>query len=693
MKRLLLLCIMLLSLHTVYAQRGDFYWSGNSQSTDNIDDGANWYNNGNTPSSGDNLYFDNTVTRHWPYSNYGTGSWFNYIITYNGAGGINWRGDKTWALKFENNNDPSLFEIESSIENRGGYDMEINPVGGGGILVSGSVTIGNGKVIHVWGDNGNTLTFNGIISGGGGIVIEQNSNVILNATNTYTGNTTISAGTINLVGSIASSDVTVENGATLVINGSASTVKSLTINSGGIVTVNATKALTVTGDLTNNGTLTIASDNTGTGSLIVTGSVTGGATVQRYIAAGSLTDSVHGWHFLSSPVSAQAIQSEFVSDPPLITEDFYKWDEASNTWVNTKNSVGAWNTSFENNFVVGTGYLVAYSTTDQNKTFTGTLNNANVSVSGLSKDNYGWHLLGNPFSCALLWYNTAADWNLSNINTTAKIWNESSASYTDISGGSVIPAMQGFMVQATASGASLTIPLSDRTHSSTAWYKDEEANKIKLTVYDTEGNTAQESIIKVAEGSTTGFDTQYDSHFLKGYAPQFYSVVGDEHYSTNTIPQLTALSTIPFDFIKNGSSSYYIKAEGISSITTGEQVYLTDLKTNQTQLLNDNPVYYFTAEDGDVAQRFELHFSALGIDNNKTVQQYNVYAINNTIEINSDKPVNATVRVYNIAGQLLNTTQLTNQNSASVNMSSFSGVAVVSIVSDKDVYNKKIIIK
>ena len=430
-------------------------------------------------------------------------------------------------------------------------------------------------------------------------------------------------------------------------------------------------------------TVTLESTSSGDASLIVAGTVGGSGSfnVQRYIAA--YTTNTDGWHLISSPVDNMTISgSDFA---PGANDDLYEWDNTTNTWLNYNNG-----TFGDSQFQTGKGYLVAYDST-ATKSFTGTLNNADVSISSLSQDNYGWNLLGNPFSSALLW--NTANWNLSNVNGTAKIWNESSASYTDISAGGVIPAMQGFMVQATAADASLTIPLSDRTHSSTAWYKDEEANKIKLTVYDTEGNTAQESIVKVAEGSTTGFDTQYDSHFLKGYAPQFYSVVGDEHYSTNTIPQLTALSTIPFDFIKNSSSSYYIKAEGINSITTGEQVYLTDFKTNQTQLLNDNPVYYFTAEDGDVAQRFELHFSALGIDNNKTVQQYNVYAVNSTIEINSDKPVNATVRVYNIAGQLLNTTQLTNQSNTSINMNSFAGVAVVSIVSDKAVYNKKIIIK
>ena len=51
----------------------DLYWSGGGALSDNIDQTDNWYG-GVNPSSGDNLYFDNTITRHFPYSNYGAGS-------------------------------------------------------------------------------------------------------------------------------------------------------------------------------------------------------------------------------------------------------------------------------------------------------------------------------------------------------------------------------------------------------------------------------------------------------------------------------------------------------------------------------------------------------------------------------------------------------------------------------------------
>ena len=72
--------------------------------------------------------------------------------------------------------------------------------------------------------NNGTLTFNGatdytfgqVISGSGALV-KSNTNILtLNATNTYSGNTTISAGTIKLTGSVnALTDLSIASGATL----------------------------------------------------------------------------------------------------------------------------------------------------------------------------------------------------------------------------------------------------------------------------------------------------------------------------------------------------------------------------------------------------------------------------------------------------------------------------------------------
>ncbi len=431
------------------------------------------------------------------------------------------------------------------------------------------------------------------------------------------------------------------------------------------------------------GSLTVQSTSSNTGSLIVNGTATGDVTVQRYIAAYSTA--TDGWHFLSTPVATFTINGS--SFDPGDNDDLYRWQESTALWMNHK-------AGDPTQIVAGTGYLTAWEST-ATKTFTGTPNNSDISVSSLSytsaTDYTGWHLLGNPYPSALYWNKTT--WSLSNVDATAKIWVESSASYTDIAASTgVIPAAQGFMVRVSASTGSLTIDASDRTHNSQNWYKDAEVNKIKLTAFDPEGNTAQESIISFNENATPGIDSEYDSYFLSGYAPYLYSAAEGIALSTNTLPEITAQTTIPLSFIKNGSSDFYIEVEGVNELQPQETVYLTDLKTNHTQLLNDDPVYSFTSEEGDVAERFVIHFSPLGVDDLAPISDVNIYAANGKVELRNNKPIDATIKIYNMSGQLLSNKELVNESSTFIKINNYKGPAVVSVITSNNVINKKVII-
>ena len=468
----------------------------------------------------------------------------------------------------------------------------------------------------------------------------------------------------------------------------------LTVNAGYSLTISTGKALTVHGDLTNNNYITINSASGATdGSLIVNGSVSGSGdfNVQRYMGYTSWDDT-HGWHFLSSPVASQAISAFHTAGSG---DDFYKWDEANDIWVNRTASGGGLNGSFETDFEVGTGYLVAYGSATT-KTFIGTINTSDVSKSSLSKTVDGYHLLGNPFPSALKWNQTA--WGLSNIDATAQIWNEATASYEVLSAGDTIPPMQGFMVHVNdAAGGSLTIDASDRIHGTTNWYKSAakgQENKLLLTAVDPVGKTAQKSIIVVKEDATdTGFDTQYDSHFLAGFAPQFYSVTDGIAFSLNALPSLSDETEIPFTFIKNNSTDFYITIEGIETLNPAEKVYLKDLKTGYTQLMNDNPRYEFSSQDGDDPNRFVLLFAPVGIEENIAVKPFNIYNSGSRINIVSNDKNNdgAVARIYNVAGQQVKTVTLSGTKTT-VDMGNAKGIYVVSVISGSKSQNQKVVL-
>jgi hypothetical protein len=444
-----------------------------------------------------------------------------------------------------------------------------------------------------------------------------------------------------------------------------------------------------------NGLLTLKSDATGTGSIYLASAVTisGNTSVERYIAGWS--DANHGWHFLSSPVSAQAISSFHTAGSG---NDFYKYDEPTDMWINRTKSDGTLNTDFETNFTVGRGYLVANLTTST-KTFTGTLNNSSVSVTGLTKtgantDHTGWNLIGNPFPCALQW--GVGTWSLSNVTASScQIWNEANASYSVISTNGYIPAMNGFMVHADVTNASLSIPLDARAHNSTNWYKssESETNRIKLTAVDPDGKTAQETILAFDGRATGNYDPDFDSYYLSGFAPMFYSVSGSENYAMNTLPSLTEDLRIPLMFIRNGSTSFYIKAEGLQNLSPAYPVYLSDLKTGESHLMTADSDYWFTSSDGDDPARFLLHFKPLGLEDLQSAEgSVKVWNSGQTIYIRNPGKLKGTLTVASMTGSTVLQAAVSGETLQQLRHSLASGVYICTFSSQKVTSSSKIVI-
>jgi hypothetical protein len=425
--------------------------------------------------------------------------------------------------------------------------------------------------------------------------------------------------------------------------------------------------------------------------------VNGTATAERSIAAwGTGALAAHGWHFLSSPVAAQAIDPAF-TNATAANYDFYSWWEPTNSWVNYKNTTTAptWNDANASplNFVPGKGYLVEYAAA-ATKQFAGTLNQLDVSINNLSYGsgtNKGFHLLGNPFASALKW-NDGHWGSMSNIVATAKIWNDATATYTDIAANGIIPALNGFMVEVNNATNSLTIPVAARVHSATAWYKSSNNPSIVLLATDPGSQTAQESTINFNSEATEGFDASFDSHFLAGYAPQFFSVANGESLSTNTLPTPGEIVNVPLSFVKNEGTTFSITAKSIANIQGS--VMLTDLKTNMIQDLTINPEYSFTSATGDESKRFVLTLGPLDIAENAKEQPVTVYTSGNTVYISNTtgSTLKGDVYVYNTLGQIMMQQKLSD-NPAQFSLNTGTGYYLVKVVTADNAYASKVFIR
>jgi M6 family metalloprotease-like protein len=479
-----------------------------------------------------------------------------------------------------------------------------------------------------------------------------------------------------------------------VIKTSAAYCNNLTIQSGAALTINPGYSLTVSGTLTNAaGTsgLLVKSDAVLTGSIIHYNADVD-ATFERTVTNADFTDPYDGWHFLSSPVASQAISPAFTTAP----YDFYCWYEPGNVWVNYKNTTTAptWNTANgSTNFTVGRGYMAAYDN-GGTRQFTGKLNVADVSVSGLTitgaGTNRSWHLLGNPFASALSW-DGFSDWNLNNIAGVAKIWDEINQSYTDLSSSpaSIIPATNGFMVQVISGTGSLALPKARRVSSPLPFYKNTFEGITLKAVNLTEGN-AQESRIIVNPAATPEFDLMYDGEFLAGYAPQFYSISDNERLSTNSIPEITKQTEIMLGFVKNNGSDFRIEASGLETLQT--KAFLRDLKTGVITNLNENPMYEFTSAEGDDPARFELRFGAVGIDDPTDGQSISAWYADGVLYLSTEEG-STNVDIFNVQGQILHNRQLHGSGLQSFGFNLPSGVYFARIVNGGKMQTVKIIIQ
>ncbi|MCF8367119.1 MAG: T9SS type A sorting domain-containing protein [Bacteroidales bacterium] len=472
-----------------------------------------------------------------------------------------------------------------------------------------------------------------------------------------------------------------------------------------VLTIGSGAEFTATGNATlqSGTTLTLESDVTGTGSFLCTGSLTnnsGTMTAQRYIAGWS--DATHGWHQLSSPVTTQAISPGFVDITGTMGDqvDFLRWSEPLDLWVNIKNADDIYNQGvgeeyFSNDvspaFIPGKGYLVAYGSTDT-KTFSGTFNNSSIPVTGLTKSDpagtyNGWNFLGNPFPSALLW--GTEDWLLGeDVDNNCQIWNEQNASYTVISSGNdIIPAMNGFMVHASVNNASLTIPAAAKVHNDQAWYKGtgEYENGFTLLARDPQGSTAQPTIIRFDNEATDGYDSKFDSYFLTGYAPVFYSKSAGKAFALNTLPNWSENLVIPLYFTGNGASSYIIEAQGLENFEEAQSCYLYDRKTGtQTNLLSENN-YSFTSDENDDPYRFDLRFKAVGTSEiNVAEQQLYVWHSMESLYVLGEEG-SATLLLFNAAGQCLFADDVVLTHNYSIRLSLPPGIYIVKIVDENDI--------
>lgn len=437
---------------------------------------------------------------------------------------------------------------------------------------------------------------------------------------------------------------------------------SLEISAGSSVTVSGTTQLSGQECLV----IRSPADSGATASFIPAGPVSGTGTVkiERFLKK-YLTADDSRYHMLSSPVTNQAIQPGFVGDPPEPGTDFYRWDEPTGIWINSKDPSGNWNTSFQpgdnRNFIPGTGYLVAYPE-DELKAFTGNINTGDFSppVSFTAGDHEGFNLTGNPYSSAL--QGSIDSWVKCHIDNAIWVWDGEAGNYMSWNGfagtltNGIIPAMQGFFIHANSPDPVFTIPASSRIHSLQPFYKT--TPEMTLMVFISSGSLHDGVVLSFSDSASAGFDPTEDVLKLYGApdAPQLFLTGGEQYLSVGLSPPPLSGAAIPMGFIAGTDGEYLFTAEGLESFPAGEDVYLEDHNENiLVDLRNDQP-YLFSATCGYHPDRFAIRIgNPASTKDPGPAQAFSVTTEQNRILIhgleNYGGPV--WVRLFDIPGKLV----------------------------------------
>jgi len=510
----------------------------------------------------------------------------------------------------------------------------------GGLSLNSSVAITNTLNLNtgIFDIGSNTLTNGGTITKtSGSIDADAGTVAFTNASN-------LSLPTTVFSGSIATLSKTSGAG-TLTINDNCSITNLNTTASTGAVILAADKQLTVTGTLTNNGTLTLENGAT----LLQTGStanaVGGTYNVKQVIdGSGGATPNGRGW-YMGSPVSGA---SSNLFAPSGSGNKIFHWEanQSSPAWVQHIANEGA-------TLVVGKGYAVRIGETSTITFSSSTINNAPSSTpitipcyKQTSTTYQGYNLVCNPFPSYLDWNDVWTNTNASNFESTIyyRVANGSNVMVFDTynalngqgtantsglgsnSSGSYatryIPPMQAFWVKlgssvaASSNAVNLTLNNSMRDHYTsvasgwTAGLKSTAQDfPMFLRLNIEQGSFKDQMLVFLKQQASSQYDA-YDSEkmFLSGY-PQVYTKVGTRKLVFNGLNSNKKITVIPVIVDIPTSGVFTFRADEFN-VEDG-LILLEDKQEGITQDLTINDVYTFYADAGTISNRFFIRFHQL----------------------------------------------------------------------------------
>ncbi|MEA3479764.1 MAG: T9SS type A sorting domain-containing protein, partial [Bacteroidota bacterium] len=285
------------------------------------------------------------------------------------------------------------------------------------------------------------------------------------------------------------------------------------------------------------------------------------------------------------------------------------------------------------------------------------------------------------------------NWNINKVQTVAKVLKNDGTGYKDLEYVDYMAANQGFFIKVLDASNSITLPLASRTHTSEPFQKSS-SNSIKLKAILDDDRYISINI-GLNEQSTPGFDAAFDGYHMSftGIA-DMYSYHDGDRLSTNYIPYPEEMLSLPVYFIPYQNKNYVMKVENIELLSEEYEITLEDKQASQVIDLRDMGSYAFSTTPNDEPDRFILHLkSAAGIMDRPDHNQVSMYVANRELSVLIKDPVEGTVTVCNMLGQVIFQDQLERKGINRYKLDVSQGAYMVRIIAPGIHHSGKVFVK
>jgi len=579
------------------------------------------------------------------------------------------------------------------------------------VTVDGTLKLTNGAFSI---DN-NTLTFQNsnipIARNSGTISTTENTNLIFGTETNKSGAAfTIPAGTFTTAPLL--NNLTINRTNSLTLNNQMILLK-------GILLCN-TATLNTNGNLTLLSTLvqTALIDGAGTGEIL------GNVNMQRYLP------SAFGYKYFSSPFQSATV-FEFDEELNLgaAFPAFYKYDEnnsaSSSLGVTIYPTGWVTYTNPTNSLFPLSGYSANLGSNIEAAPITanikGVVNNGSLQTTLYNHNRpytKGFNLVGNPYPSPIDW--NATGWTKTNIDNAIYFFNANSTQFSGayssyvngVSSGNannMIAAMQGFFVHVTNGtfpvSATLGVINSVRVNNLNPVFKNASIDNraiLRFTAnFETKDAIEDAAVIYFDQTANLRFDQELDALKMTNTDPQvpnIYTLTPETtQLSINGMPLPTdSLASIGLGITTFTGGWIILKAIDISQLPDYLQIYLVDTETGKQRDLKRLPDYRFFMKTGEYNHRFTLIFSRGEIiEPTVAGKMFTLSRSGDFLQVKANLPTNTkgSLLVTNILGQTIIRKVVFENETVKINQNVSTGVYVITLISGKNTYSEKIIMR